>query len=109
MPRTDGSSTYSKYELTALLHYVAKYRPTGSNHWDQVAASYNDRVLKKGHSTRKPKNLKDKFFKLCKIKKPTGTSTVFCLDLASNELRADFASCSASILYLRFRRPALST
>ncbi|KAK0523145.1 hypothetical protein OC835_006349 [Tilletia horrida] len=41
-------------------------RPSGSNHWEKVASSYNDRLFKKGYSTRKAQNLQGQFNALCK-------------------------------------------
>ncbi|CAD6940877.1 unnamed protein product, partial [Tilletia laevis] len=75
MAKDKGATRYKPQELAILFHYVDKFKPFGANHWEEVAASYNARALKKGHGERKTKNLKDKFGSLCKVKKPTGDPT----------------------------------
>ncbi|KAE8261818.1 hypothetical protein A4X09_0g7595 [Tilletia walkeri] len=75
MTKQEGSATYSKREVSLLLHYVQKHAPIGANNWTTVEESYNRRAKAESFVARKAVNLKKKFDKLVATKKPTGDPT----------------------------------
>jgi len=71
--RQSQVQNYSAKDIDTLLNFVERDLPINSDDWQRIGDSYNGEARRTGRSEREWENLRDKFNKIVKQHKPTGS------------------------------------